>query len=101
MAATRQAGGGRETLAERIMAKVEKTPDGCWLWTGATVGNERRRYGVIMNEGKVVNVRRALYGLLNPGRPLRDREAGSTCGRPLCVKPSHLVRRPRRKGGQR
>ena len=92
-------------ILQRIFRRVYRPlASGCWIWTGATVGNERRRYGIISYQGRAVNVRRLVYTLTRSRstRPLlEDYEIDSTCLNSLCINPDHLVRSRRRKGGRK
>ncbi len=76
------------SVTDRFWAKVQlpAEPEGCWLWTGATI----RGYGAFnVGKGKVVYAHRWSYEEANG--PIPD---GLTldhlCRTPLCVKPTHL-----------
>lgn len=74
-------------LVGRLMSKVAKQPDGCWLWVGARYSSG---YGVIKGEGKeIIGAHRASYiahfGVIPPGMVVMH-----TCDVKLCVRPEHL-----------
>lgn len=73
------------TLLERIMAKVDKQPDGCWIWTAAT----SHGYGIVSAEGRPRLAHRVLYELLR-GEVSPDLDLDHLCMRPPCVNPDHL-----------
>jgi hypothetical protein len=75
---------------KRFIAKVEDSPDGCWIWMGAS--NERYpgfRYGQFNYKGKSATAHRAAYemfvGPVPPGLVLDH-----LCRNPRCVNPDHL-----------
>lgn len=76
-------------LMDRLMSKVNKTQQGCWLWTGGTNG---RGYGVIGTE----RPRRSNYAHrvsyeLHVG-PIPDgMEVAHRCDVRNCVNPEHLT----------
>jgi hypothetical protein len=78
----------RRPLAERFWEKVDKNPNGCWLWLAA---KNQRGYGVIGRDGvrKTMLAHRASYEL-NVG-PIPDgKELDHLCRNPACVNPAHL-----------
>lgn len=76
-----------DTPARRLMAKVEKRPDGCWIWTGSTGGDGR--YGRIHFEGRNRPAHRVAYILL-VGPVSEDDVLDHLCRVTLCVNPTHL-----------
>ncbi len=74
-------------VLKRFWAKVNKKPDGCWLWTGAT--RSRPPYGSFSYNGSMVHAHRFSYAEHHGAIP-----SGSyvlhTCDTPLCVNPAHL-----------
>ena len=80
---------------KRFESKVKKTPDGCWLWTGADSG-----YGVFRFRGAIWRAHRVAVVLYKgielrpPGDSIEDRSVDPrvchTCDTPLCVNPDHL-----------
>jgi hypothetical protein len=73
-------------LDERIMEKVEKGDDGCWVWTGTL---HRTGYGQIKVGRVMRQAHRAafttFYGPIPAGYELHH-----VCGRKACVNPAHL-----------
>lgn len=82
-----------ESEAERFWSKVERTPDGCWLWTGrmvdgygrfdTTAGHQMRahRWAWESHHGRPVPQGLTLDHLVGAGEP---------CTSTLCVNPDHL-----------
>lgn len=75
---------GRHLL--RIWERVNKT-DACWLWTGATQGNDE--YGVLWWNGRYQGAHRVIYQIL-VGELSRETELHHKCETKLCVNPEHL-----------
>lgn len=75
-----------KTAPERFDARVSKSADGCWLWTGET----KNGYGFLRIAGQHVYAHRfALSRKL--GRCLAPGEqANHVCDVPRCVRPDHL-----------
>lgn len=71
---------------KRFTAKVNKTKNGCWLWTGA---KDKDGYGVFSMDKKSHRAHRLAYkhwkGSIPPGHVIRH-----TCTN-LCVNPGHLL----------
>ncbi|MHB8311836.1 MAG: HNH endonuclease signature motif containing protein [Candidatus Dormibacteria bacterium] len=76
---------GRTALEDRLWAKVEARPSGCWEWRGA----RGRGYGVIWVAGALAKAHRVVYELLVEPIP-PGFELDHLCRRPACVNPSHL-----------
>jgi hypothetical protein len=80
----------RRSLEERFWSKVQRG-EGCWLWTGATVGKDGEKRGVF-NRGHGRTVGRAYrvaWELTNG--PIPDGAwVLHGCDNGLCVRPDHL-----------
>lgn len=74
------------SLEERFWSKVEKSKDGCWLWTGSV---NNRGYGRINRCGKSVYAHRVSYELAF-GSIEDGMSVCHGCDTPACVRPSHL-----------
>lgn len=74
------------SLRARLLAKVQRDPSGCWLWTGAKSWDG---YGLIDDAGRTRQAHRVSFELhkrpLPPGAILMH-----SCDRPACVNPDHL-----------
>jgi hypothetical protein len=86
------------SVLQRVMEKIRRGEDGCWIWEGSTSGG-RKPYGTIMVGGKQRNVRRLLYEILR-GAP-GEGKLVSSCEADGCVNPDHLVKTEIQKGGRR
>lgn len=83
---------GKPTLAERIWAKFERTPDGCWTWTAAI--DPQTGYGRIWvptgtRKGYMGNAHRVLYELV-AGPVGGGLELDHLCRNRACVNPLHM-----------
>ena len=79
----------------RLWARIDRTsPDGCWIWTGGTVGGHGK-YGVVMWDGKQQPASRILF-TLERGIIPKGRYITHTCSNTLCVNPAHLALKLRR-----
>lgn len=75
----------RPGLLDRVMSKVEKRPDGCWIWVGAV----SHGYGRVRVGQRVQQAHRVLYELLRGAVP-GGCELDHLCVTPACVNPDHL-----------
>lgn len=77
-----------EAVAWVMRRKVDRRPDGCWIWTGAP--NSSRGYGRIGLRGRQVLIHRLAcehaHGPAPAGKPF----AIHSCDRPSCCNPAHL-----------
>ncbi len=75
-------------LRDRFWKKVQKSPDGCWLWVGEW-SRSSRRYGSFNWEGAPMQAHRSAWilerGLIPEGMNVLHR-----CDIPRCVRPDHL-----------
>lgn len=80
----------RSRILDKVLAKVDVSPDGCWIWQGSHSGNGRGGgYSRMALDGATVAVHRVVYTLFNgyiPGKKQIDH----TCRNRLCVNPNHL-----------
>lgn len=71
---------------ERLLTRTERTPSGCWQWTGALVTNG---YGQLEIAGRRMMAHRAVYeelvDLIADGL-----ELDHLCRNRACVNPAHL-----------
>lgn len=92
--------GKPQPLAPRFWSRVEKIPNGCWLWTGSP---SYQGYGKISVNGEEQYVHRVSWEMANKrkvpkGKQIdhqchnRDRSCvgGRLCIHRRCVRPSHL-----------
>ncbi len=70
------------------MTRVEKTPDGHWLWTGSRMGL-KAEYGQVTLGGARMGSHRAMWILLRG--PIPDGlDILHQCGQSLCCNPDHV-----------
>lgn len=77
----------QKTEAERFWEKVDRSEDGCWLWTASKVP---AGYGMFhITRGKMMNSHRYAYeALVGPIPP--KHELHHLCDERACVRPDHL-----------
>jgi hypothetical protein len=73
--------------AERLAAGLERKPNGCLEWTGATTG---KGYGQIGVDGDVIYTHRLAWGLAHPDEPLPPVVRHFVCDNPPCCDVEHL-----------
>lgn len=78
----------RATLIERLWSRIERQPDGCWLWAGPVKANG---YGVIGRGGRgnTDYVHRVMYELIIGPIP-EGLCIDHLCRVRACCNPSHL-----------
>jgi hypothetical protein len=83
-----------EEFIERFWKKVDKKPDGCWLWTG---NKQHQGYGRTRIDNNPNGAKRLVHRIsleLHLGRPIADdmmvAHAPVVCHNRLCVNPAHL-----------
>jgi len=74
------------SLKERLFTHLEKMPNGCWEWRGATL---RGGYGNMGVEGKTKQAHRLSYELFN-GKIPKGLLVCHICDNPPCCNPEHL-----------
>lgn len=70
----------------RFWARVDKRPDGCWVWTGT----QSRGYGQIILSGRVIRVHRYSWFLHKGVWPDPRLTLDHLCRNKACVNPDHL-----------
>ena len=71
---------------DRLLAKVSRNAEGCWLWTGWINDNG---YGEIISFGKKIRAHRAMYQLV-VGLIPEELVLDHLCRVRHCVNPEHL-----------
>jgi hypothetical protein len=79
-------GRARISLEERLLRKIEKQPDGCWIWQGET----NQGYGQINLSGRRRTVHRVAYELWIEAIP-KGLQVQHLCSNRRCCNPDHLV----------
>ena len=74
------------TDEERFFSKVEKLPNGCWLWKGGVSGNGYGRFSV---KHKYTPAHRWSYEHVH-GSVASNLDVHHRCRTILCVNPDHL-----------
>lgn len=82
-----------DVVQQRFWSHVQKTRDGCWLWTG---GSQSSGYGVfhvrhIYGDRKSSITTHVYSYLLHHGELPEGQEVRHSCDTRLCVRPEHLL----------
>ena len=77
---------------EHFWARVDKSDDSCWVWTGhlnaSGYGRVRIRNG---DHSRSIRAHRVAFALHHGVLPKQDEVLRHTCDHPWCVAPAHLV----------
>lgn len=73
-------------LTQRFWSKVDRAPDGCWIWTG---GQLHHGYGSAWHEGRFWQAHRLSY-TVHVGPIGDDVVIDHLCRNTSCVRPDHL-----------
>lgn len=79
--------GAARPIIDRLMEKVDKHPDGCWIFTGAKIAtgygkiSDRRSHAVFAHRVSYAHFK----GPIPPGLKVLHQ-----CDNPSCVNPDHL-----------
>jgi hypothetical protein len=76
------------SLEERLLRKVEKQENGCWVWQGAIIN--KKGYGGIELSGRRYRVHRVAYELWIEPIP-EGLQIQHLCNCRLCCNPAHLI----------
>jgi len=80
----------RPSLLDRLLDKIEKNENGCWIWTG---GKRSTGYGTIWVNGRNEACHRVSLFLFknHPIRPKNKNDhVDHLCRVPICCNPDHL-----------
>ncbi len=78
-----------KTLLERLLEKIKKDKNNCWLWTGATRGRDTLRYGMLNHQRETIATHR-LSWTIHKGEIPKGLHVLHTCDTTLCINPEHL-----------
>lgn len=78
-----------ENVLARFWARVQCSPNGCWIWTGQTDARSYGRFSLPRRGSGAALAHRFMWGLVYGYVP-RDRNVLHHCDNPPCVRPDHL-----------
>lgn len=76
-----------EKASKRFWAKVKKSEDGCWEWTGS---KNEKGYGLFSLRGMTEKAHRVSWELQHGTIPRKGPRVLHRCDNRSCVRPSHL-----------
>lgn len=78
-------------LYDKLVSRIRKDENGCWLWTGPVRPSKwpQNRYGMTSWNGRSYNAHRAMVIAVHGPQP-RETCACHRCDVPLCINPEHL-----------
>lgn len=82
----------RKDKTDKLWSKVNKIPEGCWLWQGAVDAGKHGVYwfDVTGDDYKAWTVHRLVYTLLIDKGLIPKKVIDQTCGNSTCCNPQHL-----------
>lgn len=89
---------GDPRLPERFWKKINRTEDGCWVWTGAIKSQRtgNRRYATYTHEGKQRQMVMVVAMMLDPDYDPKKFRAYNTCENEyICANPEHISTKSR------
>jgi hypothetical protein len=80
-----------EKVIKRFDSKINKIPNGCWMWLGTTTGLFRgTEYGTFWTGEDIVLAHRFSLGRRLGRKILKGLKALHKCDVSMCVNPDHL-----------
>lgn len=87
-------GNPQKSVMQRIMEKVDKKENGCWMWTGAKSGGPPEYGYIAIKNGKRIKatrVHRLMWEIKHQQKIPAGMNILHDCDEPLCVNPDHLT----------
>jgi hypothetical protein len=75
---------------ERFSSKVNKLPNGCWIWTAQRSDDGYGRFMITTNTGRKNYLAHRFSYMIHYGEIPQGFEVCHTCDVPSCVRPDHL-----------